>query len=207
MSPFTFQSKSGPILIRQVEHDDISRLIELNKKAFLLMAEENVVWSERQLQNHLRLFPTGQLVAIVDDAIVGAVASLIIQSSRDPYRGHTYGGITDGGYFHNHDPQGDTLYGADVYVDPDCQGIGHQFFDAREAQACKYRSRYAAFCAVNREPDDPRRPETYRSLEPCWKKRGYIQQPDIKATFDWREVGKPLDSSHTLTFWIKELTS
>jgi len=87
------------------------------------------------------------------------------------------------------------------------QGIGHQFFDAREAQACKYGSRYAAFCAVNREPDDPRRPETYRSLEPCWKKRGYIQQPDIKATFDWREVGKPLDSSHTLTFWIKELTS
>ena len=102
------------------------------------MAEENVVWSERQLQNHLRLFPTGQLVAIVDEQIVGAVASLIVQSSRDPYRAHTYGGVTDGGYFHNHDPHGDTLYGADVYVDPACQGrgIGAALYEARR-RLCK----------------------------------------------------------------------
>ncbi|MGJ8649076.1 MAG: GNAT family N-acetyltransferase [Opitutaceae bacterium] len=138
MSPFTLQGKLGPVLIRQVEHEDIPHLIELNKKAFPLMAEENVVWSERQLQNHLRLFPTGQLVAIVDEHIVGAVASLIVQSSRDPYRAHTYGGITDGGYFHNHDPHGDTLYGADVYVDPDCQGrgIGAALYEARR-RLCK----------------------------------------------------------------------
>lgn len=138
MSPFTLQGKSGPVLIRQVEHEDIPHLIELNKKAFPLMAEENVVWSERQLQNHLKLFPTGQLVAIVDEQIVGAVASLIVQSSRDPYRAHTYGGITDGGYFHNHDPHGDTLYGADVYVDPACQGrgIGAALYVARR-RLCK----------------------------------------------------------------------
>ena len=55
MSPFTFKSKSGPVDIRQVEHEDIPHLIELNKKACPLMAEENVVWSERQLQNHLKL--------------------------------------------------------------------------------------------------------------------------------------------------------
>jgi len=133
MSPFTYQSKSGPVYVRQIEPADIPRLIALNKKAFPLMAEENVVWSERQLQNHLKLFPTGQLAAVVDDQIVGAVASLIIQSSRDPYRAHTYAGITDGGYFHNHDPQGDTLYGADIYVDPDCQGrgVGAALYEAR----------------------------------------------------------------------------
>lgn len=102
------------------------------------MAEENVVWSERQLQNHLKVFPAGQLVALVNGQIVGAVASLIIQSSRDPYRAHTYAGITDGGYFHNHDAQGDTLYGADVYVDPDCQGrgIGAVLYEARR-RLCK----------------------------------------------------------------------
>jgi predicted amidohydrolase/GNAT superfamily N-acetyltransferase len=102
------------------------------------MAEENVVWSERQLSNHQKVFPAGQLVAVVDDQIVGAVASLIITSSRDPYRAHTYAGITDGGYFHNHDPSGDTLYGADVYVDPDFQGrgVGAALYEARR-RLCK----------------------------------------------------------------------
>ena len=47
-------------------------------------------------------------------------------------------GITDGGYFHNHDPGGDTLYGADVYVDPDCQGkgVGGALYEARR-RLCK----------------------------------------------------------------------
>jgi predicted amidohydrolase/GNAT superfamily N-acetyltransferase len=138
MSPFTLQTKSGSVLIRKAELEDIPHLIAMNKKAFPLTAEENVVWSERQLRNHLKLFPEGQLVALLDEKIVGAVASLIIQSSRDPYRAHTYGGITDGGYFHNHDPKGDTLYGADVYVDPDCQGkgIGRALYEARR-RLCK----------------------------------------------------------------------
>ena len=138
MSPFTYQGKNGPVMIRQVEHEDIPRLIELNREAFPLMAEENVVWSERQLQHHLKLFPNGQMVATVDDKIVGAVASLIVAAERDPYRVHTYGGMTDGGYFHNHDPQGDTLYGADVYVDPHCQGcgIGAALYEARR-RLCK----------------------------------------------------------------------
>lgn len=83
-----------------------------------------MVWSVRQLHNHLKVFPAGQLVAVIDGRIVGAVASLIIGKDRDPYRQHTYAGITDGGYFHNHDPSGDTLYGADVYVDPDNHGMG-----------------------------------------------------------------------------------
>lgn len=102
------------------------------------MAEENVVWSERQLQNHLRLFPQGQLAAEIDGVIVGATASLIVSIGRDPYRAHTYAGITDGGYFHNHDASGDTLYGADVYVDPDCQGrgIGAALYEARR-RLCK----------------------------------------------------------------------
>ena len=102
------------------------------------MAEENVVWIQRQLQNHLKLFPAGQILAEIDGTIVGAVASLIIRSDRDPYRAHTYAGITDGGYFHNHDPKGDTLYGADVYVSPNCQGcgIGAALYDARR-RLCK----------------------------------------------------------------------
>ncbi|WP_411826983.1 GNAT family N-acetyltransferase [Luteolibacter sp. AS25] len=135
---FTHQGKHGEVLIRRVEEDDILRLIELNKKAFPTMVEENVVWSVRQLKSHLKVFPMGQLVAIVDGEIVGAIASLIVKTDCDPYRQHTYSGITDGGYFYNHSPKGDSLYGADVYVDPDCQGkgIGAALYEARR-RLCK----------------------------------------------------------------------
>ncbi len=138
MGSFTFQGKHDDILIRKIEEADMPYLIEMNKRAFPLMAEENVVWSERQLRTHLKLFPAGQLVAVVDGKPVGAVASLIVDTGRDPYRPHTYAGITDGGYFYNHDANGDTLYGADVYVDPDCQGmgIGAALYEARR-RLCK----------------------------------------------------------------------
>ncbi len=138
MLPFTFKAKSNEIYLRQAQPGDLPRLIEINGRAFPLMVEENVVWSERQLNHHLKLFPQGQIVAEIGGQVVGAVATLIVASGRDPYRAHTYAGITDGGYFHNHDPQGDTLYGADVYVDPDWQGkgVGAALYEARR-QLCR----------------------------------------------------------------------
>jgi len=38
-----------------------------------------------------------------------------VNLGSEPLRHHTCAGITDSGYFTSHDPQGDTLYGADVY--------------------------------------------------------------------------------------------
>jgi predicted amidohydrolase/GNAT superfamily N-acetyltransferase len=138
MEPFTYACKAGEALIRQAEAEDFPRLIEMNQAAFPLLAEENVVWSVRQLTNHLKVFPHGQLVAVVEGRIVGAIASLVVRTDADPYRPHTYAGITDGGYFHNHDSKGDTLYGADVYVDPAMQGkgIGSALYEARR-RLCK----------------------------------------------------------------------
>jgi len=86
-------------------------------------------------------------------------------------------------------------------------GVGHQFFDAREAQAAECGYRYTAFCALDRTTEDPRCPKAYHSLEPFWEKRGYQKHPEIQTTLDWREVGDSTDSSHTLTFWIKELNT
>lgn len=56
------------------------------------------------------------------------------------------------------------------------QGIGHAFFDRREAHA-RARGRFAltAFCSVERAPDDPRKPADYRPNDAFWRKRGYAR--------------------------------
>lgn len=126
------------VTIREARLEDLETLVELNNICFPMMDEENLIWTIPQLSNHLRLFPQGQLLAEEDGVILGAVSSLIVDLGTDPYRSHTYAGVTDGGYFHNHDPEGDSLYGADVYVHPDARGkgIGHILYQARR-DLCK----------------------------------------------------------------------
>ncbi|HYO95443.1 MAG TPA: GNAT family N-acetyltransferase [Polyangiaceae bacterium] len=129
---------SGPAVLRTARETDVETLIALNRLCFPTMPEHNVVWNRGQLNNHLRVFPEGQLVVEAQGRIVGAISSLIVHLGADPYRAHTYAGITDGGFFHNHDPQGDTLYGADVYVHPEFRGrgVGHVLYEARR-ELCK----------------------------------------------------------------------
>ncbi len=121
------------IRVRMATKADIPSLIALNRAAYPVLAGDNIVWAEAHLESHLRIFPEGQLVAVVGSKIVGAVASLIVDLGRDSLRNHTWAGITDSGFFTNHDPDGDTLYGADVYVHPDARGmgVGHELYEAR----------------------------------------------------------------------------
>jgi predicted amidohydrolase/GNAT superfamily N-acetyltransferase len=138
MQLWSFDSPQGEISLRLALPGDVPALISLNKLCFPGMEEENIVWQKGQLLNHLRVFPEGQMVAVLADEVVAAVSSLIVDVGIDPYRPHTYSGITDGGYFHNHDPRGDSLYGADVYVHPKMRGagIGHHLYEARR-RLCK----------------------------------------------------------------------
>jgi predicted amidohydrolase/GNAT superfamily N-acetyltransferase len=126
------------IVVREATRADIPALVELNKLAYPVLAAENVVWGERHLVSHQRVFPQGQLVATLDGQCVGAVATLLVDLGPDPLRRHTWPGITDSGYFTNHDPEADTVYGADVYVHPDArgQGVGAALYEARR-QLCR----------------------------------------------------------------------
>lgn len=116
--------KKAVVKVRVATADDIPALVELNHAAYPKMAQDNIVWAESHLRSHLHIFPEGQLVATVKGKVVGAVASLIVNMGDDPFRSHTWAGITDSGFFTNHDPKGDTLYGADVYVHPETRGLG-----------------------------------------------------------------------------------
>ncbi len=124
MSPFTLDIVDGEVTIREASSADIPALIELYRMSFPFLDEINEIWNEEQLRAHQSTFPEGQLVATYEERVVGTVSSLIVDLGSDPLRPHTFAGITDSDYFYNHDPDGDTLYGADVCVHPDMRGRG-----------------------------------------------------------------------------------
>ncbi|WP_240046808.1 GNAT family N-acetyltransferase [Paracraurococcus ruber] len=84
------------------------------------------------------------------------------------------------------------------------RGAGVGFFAAREAHAKALGLPAAAFCAVVRNPNDPRRPAGYRPLDGFWRNRGYVHRPDLSCVFDWREVGDDRETPHSLAFWLKD---
>jgi GNAT superfamily N-acetyltransferase len=86
------------------------------------------------------------------------------------------------------------------------QGIGRRFFKLREAPARHLPGfRWAAFCAVERDEHDPRRPKGYRPLDEFWRKRGYQRQEDMFCELNWKEAGHDASTTHRLRFWTRPL--
>jgi len=84
-------------------------------------------------------------------------------------------------------------------------GLGHRFFEEREAHARRLGYGQACFCAVQRSAEDPRRPANARALDAFWQQRGYRPQPEILAHYDWPDVGDSQPTRKALQFWISEL--
>lgn len=85
------------------------------------------------------------------------------------------------------------------------RGIGHAFFDNREAHARALdRFQWTAFCSVDRDAQDARRPDDYRPNDAFWSKRGYRRRPGMTMRLPWQETGRG-EVDHSLTFWLREL--
>ncbi|MCP3731203.1 GNAT family N-acetyltransferase [Sphingomonas sp. MG17] len=84
-------------------------------------------------------------------------------------------------------------------------GIGHAFFDHREAGARAADAETALFCSVVRTADHPLRPADARSHHHFWTKRGYAEVPGLTCRLDWREIGEAAESPHALQFWSRAL--
>ena len=85
------------------------------------------------------------------------------------------------------------------------RGLGHAFFDLREAHARALGRRFSAFCAVIRPEDHPLKPKTYRPLDAFWRKRGYAPLPGVIAHFRWTDVGQTGETEKPLQFWGRPL--
>lgn len=86
------------------------------------------------------------------------------------------------------------------------RGVGHAFFDHREAQAVKVgRFTHIAFCAVVRPDDHPLRPDDYVPLDAFWGKRGYAKVEGLLGRFTWKDIDQPGETEKPMQFWMRAL--
>jgi GNAT superfamily N-acetyltransferase len=86
------------------------------------------------------------------------------------------------------------------------RGLGHAFFDGREAHARALgRFTHITFCGVVRPDEHPLKPSDYRPLDAFWTKRGYGKVEDLTTTFAWKEVGQANETPKLMQFWMKAL--
>lgn len=121
------------VIVRTTKPGDVDALLKLQERVYPTIAP----WRRDQLARQLDVFPEGQLVAELDDRIVGCASSLVILWDEWAEE-HTWREITAAGTFSTHNPEGLTLYGAEVFVDPTLRGrrIGHHLYEGRR-QMCR----------------------------------------------------------------------
>lgn len=82
-------------------------------------------------------------------------------------------------------------------------GIGHAFFDHREAQARKCGANASCFAAVIRQEDHPSKPAGYVPHDAFWTKRGYAVVPGLVTELGWKEHGEEGESLKAMQYWLR----
>lgn len=115
--------------LRNLTLDDFASLIELELRCF----PSQTPWTEHEFRAHLERFPEGQFGIFVEGRLVASSSSLIIQ--QDDYGDlHNWKAVSGNGTIENHDPDGDTLYGIEIQVDPEFRGmrLARRLYEARK---------------------------------------------------------------------------
>src|SRR5699024_7161181 len=110
------------------DYEELKTSMEISYPEF-----EDSYWNKNEIQKLLKVFPEGQLVILVNGSVVGAALSLIVDQKK-ALAVHTYDEITGKDSFDTHTPDGDVLYGIDVFIHPKCRGLrlGRRLYDARK---------------------------------------------------------------------------
>jgi predicted amidohydrolase/ribosomal protein S18 acetylase RimI-like enzyme len=113
--------------LRLSDYDDMGEIMEM------VYPSMDGAWSREQFASQIARFPEGQICIEDNGKVVAAAISLIVDYGRYGDR-HNYKQITGDGYLTTHDPNGDTLYGVDIFVHPDYRDmrLGRRLYDARK---------------------------------------------------------------------------
>jgi GNAT superfamily N-acetyltransferase len=166
-------------------------------REFPYLYDGTFAYEQKYLKRYTTSDKTVVVLALDSDKVVGASTGMPM-SDEDPmvWKAFMSAGLNRNAYFY---------FGESVLLkEYRGLGIGVRFFEEREAHAHALGYSLTTFCAVDRPADHPRKPEGYIPLHAFWKKRGYNEYPELKATFKWQDLDEDTESDKHLTFWIKE---
>lgn len=178
--------------------DDLAQLRITVFRAFPYIYDGDAAYERRYLQTY-RDSDDAILVAAFDgDRLVGASTGTPMVQHADDFAAAFAGQDT---------PLDQIFYCAESVLLPEYrgQGVGHAFFDAREAHARALGLSYSAFCGVVRPADHPLRPRGYAPLDPFWRKRGYAPLDGAVARYRWKDLDQPEETDHPLQFWMRQI--
>lgn len=179
--------------------DDVARLRIAVFRAFPYLYAGDVAYEARYLQTYSRSPESLFVLAFDEDRVVGASTGIPLTDETAAFQQPFVERAID---------RERVFYFGESVLLPEYrgQGLGHRFFDEREAYARRLdRFDTTAFCAVVRPADDPRRPAGYRPNDVFWTKRGYVQQPDMRCAIEWQEIDADGPTLQQLAFWLRPL--
>lgn len=177
--------------------DELAQLRITVFRDFPYCYEGSVAYERAYLETYMQSERALLFTAWDSDQMVGATTALPLTDEttevQQPFR--------DAGYDLN-----SVFYFGESILLPAYRGygLGHRFFDEREAHARQFdQYTLTCFCAVQRPVDHPQRPAGYRPLDEFWTKRGYRQEPALQSTFHWPDIGETESTAKTMVYWVK----
>ncbi len=178
--------------------DDVARLRIAVFRDWPYLYDGSLDYERRYLESY-RASDTAVVVGAFDGArLVGAATGTPLEDHAEDFAAP----FADTGL-----PLETVFYCAESVLLPEYRGhgLGHAFFDAREAHARALGRSFSAFCSVMRPADHPMRPADYRPLDGFWRKRGYEPMPGVVAHFRWTDLGDSEQTEKPLQFWGRAL--
>ncbi|WNO07816.1 bifunctional GNAT family N-acetyltransferase/carbon-nitrogen hydrolase family protein [Teredinibacter sp. KSP-S5-2] len=159
--------------LRNLQLNDYADLKELMD---ILYPNMGGAWPEKKFRAQLSTFAEGQICIEDHGKVVAAAFSLIVEYEKFGDK-HTYDQITGNAYLTTHDPKGDTLYGIEVVVHPDYQGmrLGRRLYEARK-ELCQNLN-LKSIVAGGRIPN-------YQDYADNMSPQKYIEQVKKKEIYD-----------------------
>ncbi|WP_324753451.1 GNAT family N-acetyltransferase [Roseovarius sp. Pro17] len=187
---------SGPTLEDALE--DVARLRIEVFRSYPYLYDGDLAYETQYLQTY-RDSPGAILIGAFDGArLVGASTGTPMEDHADDFAAALNGqGLDPARIF----------YCAESVLLPAYRGhgIGHAFFDRREAHARALGRDASVFCSVVRPKGHSLRPESYRSLDAFWRARGYAPLLGAIARFRWKDLDQPGETDHDLQLWMRDL--